>query len=59
MFSLFYQDGTEMAYLVSMGISILSGGVLYIAAQKTTIGYISQREGMAIVAIGFTFAQDF
>ncbi len=52
--SLLYQDGTSMAILTSMGITITAGEILYMAARNTTIEYISQREGMAIVAIAWT-----
>jgi len=46
--SLIYRDGTQMALLISMGITIAAGGLLYMVARKTAIEYISQREGMAI-----------
>ncbi|MBF0258329.1 MAG: TrkH family potassium uptake protein, partial [Desulfamplus sp.] len=52
--SLLYQDSTLIAHLISMGVTILSGGAFYIAARRTSIGYISPREGMAIVAVGWT-----
>ena len=52
--SLLYRDGSFTSILISMGVSILSGGGLYLSARKTEIEYINQREGMAIVAMGWT-----
>ncbi len=52
--SLFYRDGSFISILISMGVSILSGGGLYLSTRKTEIEYINQREGMAIVAMGWT-----
>ncbi|MBF0204755.1 MAG: TrkH family potassium uptake protein [Desulfamplus sp.] len=52
--SLLYQDGTLMAYLISMAITIFSGSALYMVARRTRIEYISPREGMAIVALSWT-----
>lgn len=54
MCSLLYQDESFMAHIVSVCITILAGSAFYMTAKRTSIGYISQREGMAIVAIGWT-----
>lgn len=52
--SVLCRDGTLQALLISMGITISAGAFMYMAAQRTTIEYINQREGMAIVAISWT-----
>ncbi|MEA1967490.1 MAG: TrkH family potassium uptake protein [Thermodesulfobacteriota bacterium] len=52
--SLCFKDQSLVALLQSMGITIVSGLILFFGSKKSTIDYISQREGMAIVAIGWT-----
>ena len=51
---LYYQEGVAAALLMSMAIAILSGLLLFIFSKSPPSDYISQREGMAIVAIGWT-----
>ncbi|MBF0202045.1 MAG: TrkH family potassium uptake protein [Desulfamplus sp.] len=52
--SLVYKDGSLLSLLISMGITVVSGAVLYIAPGEASIDYISQKEGMAIVAVSWT-----
>ncbi|SLM29334.1 Trk system potassium uptake protein trkH [Desulfamplus magnetovallimortis] len=52
--SMIYKDNSHIAILVSMVITIFFGGIFYLVAKRTTIEYISQREGMAIVALSWT-----
>ena len=50
----FYQDGGIRSLLLSMGVTIGTGFGLYAFFRKERTAYISQREGMAIVAVGWT-----
>ena len=52
---LIHQDPSLLPYLKSMGISIAVGGVLFLALRKKSArtDYVSQREGMGIVALGW------
>ncbi|MFO7884561.1 MAG: TrkH family potassium uptake protein [Desulfobacteraceae bacterium] len=52
--SLWFKDQSLSAFLYSMGITILSGIILIFSSRRPTIDYISQREAMAIVALGWT-----
>jgi len=51
---LYYQDQSVLPLLKSMGITVLTGLILYITFRKEKAEVISQREGMAIVAVGWT-----
>ncbi len=49
-----YQDGSSVPILLAMGITIVLGAGCHFIFRKTRATHISQREGMAIVAIGWT-----
>ena len=51
---LYYNDQSVAALMKSMAITTAVGAVLYICFRGPKIEYLSQREGMAIVAIGWT-----
>jgi trk system potassium uptake protein TrkH len=51
---LYYQDQSVSPLLKSMGITVLTGLILYITFRKEKAEVISQREGMAIVAVGWS-----
>ena len=51
---LYYRDQSVVPLLESMGITIISGFLLYLFFRSAKAEFISQREGMAIVAIGWT-----
>ena len=51
---LYYHESVVAALLKSMGITVCSGLLLYLAFRKDHAEVISQREGMAIVAVGWT-----
>jgi trk system potassium uptake protein TrkH len=51
---LYYQDASIIPFLKSMGITVVSGLGLYFIFKSEKAEVISQREGMAIVAIGWT-----
>lgn len=50
---LYYKDPSVLPLSKSMGITILSGGLLYLGFRREKADIISQREGMAIVALGW------
>jgi len=50
---LYYQEKVITVLLISMSITILSGLCIFIFSKSPPSDYISQREGMAIVAIGW------
>ncbi len=52
--SLIYSDGSTISILISMVITLVSGACLYFFFKQTGKRQISQREGMAIVALGWT-----
>ena len=52
--SLYYRDQSVMPILKSMAITVVSGLVLHFVFKGGKAEVISQREGMAIVAIGWT-----
>ncbi|MBF0229148.1 MAG: TrkH family potassium uptake protein [Desulfamplus sp.] len=52
--SLFYDDGSIIPLLYSTLITIGVGSTLFLISRGTEIDYINQREGMAIVALGWT-----
>lgn len=54
LYSWYAKDSSFCSLLHSAIITILSGGVLYLLFKTGPIDHISQREGMAIVAIGWT-----
>ena len=51
---LYYQDQSVNPVLKSMGITVLAGLIFHILFRSAKTESISQREGMAIVAIGWT-----
>jgi trk system potassium uptake protein TrkH len=51
---LYYGDGSLIPLLESMGITVAAGLILYLIFFKAQAEVISQREGMAIVAVGWT-----
>jgi trk system potassium uptake protein TrkH len=50
----FYRDQSVVPLLESMGITVAAGLILYLIFRETRAAVISQREGMAIVAVGWT-----
>ena len=52
--ALYYNDASVKPFLISACISIFSGVVIYLIFRKNKFDYIGPREGMAIVAIGWT-----
>ena len=53
-FGLYFKDQSIIPLVQSMGITIGSGSSLVICFRRTKVEHISHREGMAIVAIGWT-----
>lgn len=53
-FALYYRDHSLKPLFISMGITFLAGLILFLIFRKARAENISQREGMAIVAIGWT-----
>ncbi|MBT8340383.1 MAG: TrkH family potassium uptake protein [Desulfatitalea sp.] len=53
-FGLYYNDGSAVPLLRAMGLTTLCGLLLYLLFRKERADNISQREGMAIVAVGWT-----
>ncbi len=51
---IYYQDGCIRSLLISMGVTIATGLGLFGLFHKERVVHISQREGMAIVAVGWT-----
>jgi trk system potassium uptake protein TrkH len=51
---LLYRDQSVVPLLKSVGITVLSGSILYLVFRKVEAAVINQREGMAIVAVGWT-----
>jgi trk system potassium uptake protein TrkH len=51
---LYYQDQSGIPFLKSMGITVVCGLGLYFIFKGEKAEVISQREGMAIVAVGWT-----
>ncbi|HUT04274.1 MAG TPA: TrkH family potassium uptake protein [bacterium] len=51
---LYYWDQSIIPISASMGITITAGALLYACFRGVRVEHISQREGMAIVAIGWT-----
>jgi trk system potassium uptake protein TrkH len=53
---LLYRDQSVLPLLASMGITVLTGSSLYLVFRAAKAPVINQREGMAIVAVGWTAA---
>ncbi len=53
-FSLFYKDGDTVPLLVSMALTLVAGGGLFFFFKGENTDYISHREAMAVVALGWT-----
>ncbi|UCD77749.1 MAG: TrkH family potassium uptake protein [Desulfobacterales bacterium] len=51
---LYYRDSSVIPLLESMGVTSLAGLILYLIFRKHKVEVINQREGMAIVAVGWT-----
>lgn len=51
---LYYGDGSLIPLLKSMAITVAAGSILYLIFFKAEAEIISQREGMTIVAVGWT-----
>lgn len=51
---LWYQDASLTPLLSAMGITVSSGGIFFLMFRREEATQISQREGMAIVAVGWT-----
>ena len=51
---LYYRDAGLMPLAISMILTVAAGSILYILFSKAQVEHISQREGMAIVAVGWT-----
>ena len=54
--SLFYKDGSTRALLLSMFITTLIGLILFFFTKKQEDNYLSHRDGVAIVTIGWIMA---
>ncbi len=52
--SFYYKDQSALPIIKSIVITLVSGSILYLFFHKSSIETISQREGMAIVATGWT-----
>jgi len=50
---LYYADGSAPAFLKSIGITFFAGLALYLPFRKAKVETISQREGLAVVAVGW------
>jgi trk system potassium uptake protein TrkH len=50
----YYHEPSVTAFLGSMGITVISGLLLYLVFRKDKAEVINQREGMAIVTVGWT-----
>lgn len=53
---LFYQDGSARAFVMAIAWSLAGGAVLIFCGRGDRSDFVSQREGMAIVALGWTVA---
>ncbi len=54
LFGIYYKDGSVEALFKSMAVTMASGVVLYLATRGATTDVMSQRDGMAIVSLGWT-----
>lgn len=52
----FYRDASVRPLLMAMGATLAGGLALYLVGRSDRTEYVSQREGMAIVALGWTVA---
>jgi len=53
-FGFYFKDQSIIPMAQSLGITVASGLLLFICFKRTKVEHISHREGMAIVAIGWT-----
>jgi len=53
LWGIYYQDGSVQPLLRSLEITLLSGFLLYLFSRSPKTDYISHKEGMAIVTIGW------
>ena len=51
---LYYHDSSVFPLMKSMGLTVISGLLLYLAFRREHAEVISQREGMAVVTVGWT-----
>jgi trk system potassium uptake protein len=51
---LIYSDGSPLPIFKSMGITVFAGLLFYLPFRRERVETITQREGMAIVAVGWT-----
>jgi trk system potassium uptake protein TrkH len=51
---LYYADGSAYPFLISILLAVTSGTVLYLPFRREKVETLTQREGMGIVAIGWT-----
>ena len=56
MVGLIYSDGSVVSFLNAMGITVLVGMLSFLLFRREKAETITQREGMAVVAIGWTAA---
>jgi trk system potassium uptake protein TrkH len=54
LFGFHFKDSSIAPLLTSMGITVAAGLLLYLAFRRAKVDFISHREGMAIVTIGWT-----
>ena len=52
--SIYYDDGQLIPIIESIAITMISGFCLVFLGRKSVIDFLSQREGIAIVALGWT-----
>ena len=50
---LIYSDGSPLPIIKSMGVTVFAGLLLYLPFRREKVETITQREGMAIVAVGW------
>jgi len=51
---LYYREPSVVPVVISMGITVLAGAIVYLISRKAKADIITQREGMAIVAVGWS-----
>ena len=52
----FYQDRSVMPIGIALAATLAGGAALFLAGRRDRTDFVSQREGMAIVALGWTVA---
>lgn len=52
--SFWYNDPARIPFICAMALSVICGGLLHLGLRRHRFDYISPREGMAIVTIGWT-----